>query len=120
MADWQREIEIELRRTRQSHNPGRTRTIARRIAGIAIQELQKRTPRLSAGGDYIQALRMFMKSETLPDEVASAAARLEARLSSDFTSPSVDPVGDAMIIVEFVRAKLRHSGERESGPLHSE
>jgi len=51
-----------------------------------------------------------MKLERIPPDVASAAARLEARLGPDFTSPSVDPIGDAMIIVEFVRIKLRDSG----------
>ncbi|MGA9407446.1 MAG: hypothetical protein WBW71_09975 [Bacteroidota bacterium] len=114
MADWQREIEIELLRARQSNNPGRIRTGARRIAGIAIQELLKRNPGVSVQRDYIGALRAFMKFENLPDKAADAAARLEARLSTDFVSPSLDPVGDAMIIVEFVRMKLRDGSERET------
>ncbi len=114
MTDWELEIEIELQRAKQSHNPGQTRTTARRIAGIAIQALQKRDPRLSVQRDYMSALQAFTKLGNLPGEVAAAAARLEARLSSDFISPSVDPVGDAMIIVEFARAKLRSNSERET------
>ncbi|HTY10462.1 MAG TPA: hypothetical protein VMF88_05270 [Bacteroidota bacterium] len=110
MGDWNDEIEIELRRARQSKNPGRLRTSARRAAGIAIREFQKLNAPHSAEQDYLSALRTFMKLERIPPDVASAAARLEARLGPDFTSPSVDPIGDAMIIVEFVRIKLRDSG----------
>ncbi|MGA7161870.1 MAG: hypothetical protein WBZ48_12760 [Bacteroidota bacterium] len=115
MADWEREIEIELLRAKESSNPGRTRTAARRIAGIAIQELQKRGPGAAVQRDYISALRVFAKSEKPPEKVAAAAARLEARLSADFISPSTDPVGDAMIIVDFVRTKLHDSGEKDIG-----
>ena len=115
MADWEREIEIELLRAKESNNPGRTRTAARRIAGIAIQELQKRDPGASVPRDYISALRVFAKSENLPESVAAAAARLEARLSTDFISRSIDPVGDAMIIVGFVRTKLDGSDEKDIG-----
>jgi len=115
MADWQSEIEMELHRAKQSHHPGLIRTAARRIAGIAIQELQKHVSRLSVQRDYISALRIFMKSEDLPDEVAAAAARLEGRLSRDFISPSIDPVGDAMIIVGFVKTKLSDSTEKKNG-----
>jgi hypothetical protein len=116
MADWEREIEVELSRAKQSQNPGRLRTAARRIAGIAIQQLQKRNAPLSVERDYITALRVFIKSENLPVEVSTAAARLEGRLSADFTSQSLDPVGDAMLIVEFVRTKLSASGKEETNP----
>ena len=114
MADWQREIEIELRRAGESQNPGRLRTAARRIAGIAIQELLRQEPGLSVDRDYMSTLRMFVKSKNLPAEVTTAAARLEARLSANFTSQSLDPVGDAMLIVEFVRKKLQSSEENET------
>jgi len=116
MADWQREIEIELRRAGESQNPGRLRTAARRIAGIAIQQLPRQNAQSPAERDYITALRVFIKSEKLPIQVAAAATRLEVRLSVDFTSQSVDPIGDAMQIVEFVRSKLNASGGEETSP----
>jgi hypothetical protein len=58
---------------------------------------------------------MFVKSKDLPVKVTTAAARLEARLSANFTSQSLDPVGDAMLIVEYVRKKLESSEENEVG-----
>ncbi len=115
MADWEREIEIELQRAEQARNPGRLRTAARRIAGVAIQQLQKQNVQLPAERDYITALRVFMKSKDLPVEVTAAAVRLEARLSADFTSRSPNPVDDAMLIVEFVRRKLQRSEGNETG-----
>ena len=106
MTTWLTEIENELQRGRGWKNPGQTRTAARRIAGIAIKELQKYFPHHSFGEDYIRALRDFMNDDTLPVAVAEAARRLQARLSPDFTSPSVDPLGDAMLIVEFVKTRI--------------
>lgn len=106
---------MELRRALESQNPGRLRTVARRIAGIAIQQLQKRNAQFPVEGDYMTALRMFVESKSIPVEFAAAAARLEARLSADFTSQSLDPVGDAMLIVGFVRKQLQNSGENETG-----
>jgi len=106
MTDWLIEIENELRRVRQSENPGRTRTVARRIAGMAIKELQSRTPGLYFGGDYFHALQAFMNASEIPAPVAAAAQRLTQRLTPDFTSPSIDPLGDTAIIVEFVKMRL--------------
>jgi hypothetical protein len=113
MANWNDEIEIELESARQSKNPGRMRTSARRAAGIAIREFQKQNVVRSPEQDYLGTLRLFMKMENIPSDVASAAARLEARLAPDFTSPSIDPIGDAMIIVQFVKMKLREAGNQQ-------
>ena len=55
----------------------------------------------------MSTLRLFVKSKNLPAEVATAAARLEARLSANFTSQSLDPIGDAMLIVEFVEKNCK-------------
>jgi hypothetical protein len=112
MANWNDEIEIELMRARQSKNPGRVRTSARRIAGIAIQEFLKVNTANPMKQDYLSALWVFMKLENIPVDAASAAARLVARLSPDFTSPSTDPIGDAMIIVQFVKMKFREAGSQ--------
>lgn len=106
MADWLIEIENEFRRSRQSQNSGRTRTVARRIAGIAIKELQTQFPNLFFGEDYYRALQVFMNADEIPAPVAAAARRLQERLAPDFTSPSIDPLGDAMMIVEFVQFRI--------------
>lgn len=114
MRDWLTEIDYELQRGRKSQNPGQTRTAARRIGGIAIKELHKYFPHHSFGGDYIRALRDFMNNDTLPVAVVEAARRLQARLSPDFTSPSVDPLGDAMLIVEFVKTRINEKDNTKS------
>lgn len=106
MTGWLIAIENELRRSRESLNPGRTRTIARRIAGIAIKELQNQFPTIVFGEDYFRALQVFMNADGIPPPVAAAARRLQERLAPDFTSPSVDPLADATIIVEFVKIRL--------------
>ena len=113
MTGWQREIGHELHRAEGSQNPGRLRTTARRIAGIALQELLKHDPESPAARDYMSALRTFMKSENLPTKVSAAITRLEVRLSADFISQSIDPLGDAMLVVEFVRKELQ--GREKNG-----
>ncbi len=106
MSDWLSKIDNEFRRGGLEQNPGRTRTSARRIAGIAIKELQSQPPHQLSGDDYLRALQSFANTKDLPAVVVEAAQRLQARLSHDFTSPSVDPLGDAMIIVEFVKMRV--------------
>jgi len=110
MTTWKRDIEAELERARQSQHPGRTRTAARRIAGIALQEWLKRDQKSGAPQNYLSALRQFLDAGSVPAEVRQAASRLEARLSPDFVSPSLDPIADAMIIVEFVQKTLGDAG----------
>jgi len=111
MSNWLHEIEIELNRGEQSSHPGRTRTAARRIAGIAIRRYQNLDQAASTSGDYPALLRAMTKSEIVPQDVRNAAARLEARLSPDFTSPSVNPIADAMIIVDFIKGELGKSSD---------
>lgn len=96
--NWLLHIETELKRIQPQQHPGRVRTIARRIAGIALRELYH-----SSTEDFIQFLHQAQQDTTLPDDVRSAAGRLAARLDANFNSPSVNPINDAMIIVEFVK-----------------
>ncbi len=96
--NWLLQIETELKRIRQNQNPGRTRTIARRIAGIALKEFFH-----SSSEDFVQLLHQAEEHVSLPDEVRSASNRLAARLDANFNSPSLSPIDDAMIIVEFVK-----------------
>ena len=95
---WLSDIETELQRLPLNENPGRTRAIARRIAGIALKELYK-----LSSEDFVQLLQRAADDSTLPEEIRASSTRLSARLSSDFTSPSTDPIGDAQVIVEFVK-----------------
>jgi len=95
---WLNDIQTELNRIQPNENPGRARTIARRIAGIALKEYYK-----SSGDDFLRLLRQASDDAKLPNDVRESCSRLAARLASDFTSPSIDPIGDAKIIVEFVK-----------------
>lgn len=97
--NWLHSIDVELQRIHPGDNPGRTRTVARRIAGIALQHHYG-----LAEGDFLAVLKRCMDDGALPEEVRSAAAKLSARLDASFRSPSADPVGDAMTIVSFVRS----------------
>lgn len=113
MQSWKTEIEKEIERARDAerrNNAGRARTCARRIAGIALRQIQNQFPQLQLSSDYITALHAVKKSDSVPARVAEAAARLQQRISENFTSPSTDPLGDALIIVEFVQQKLAHNG----------
>ena len=94
----QAQIETELQRIRPGENPGRTRTTARRIAGIALQHYYKKS-----SDDFVRLLRSASDDHALPDDVRTAIERLITRLDTNFTSPSVDPVSDAMVVVEFVK-----------------
>lgn len=99
---WLQQIETELARMRQGEHPGRTRTIARRIAGIALQHFYK-----SPSDDFLRLLQTACVDDTLPNDVRSAVERLSARLDENFSSPSLDPIGDAHSIVNFVRSVHR-------------
>ena len=101
--NWSLQIETELQRIRPGENPGRTRATARRIAGIALQHFYNKHEE-----DFLRLLQSSVNDPALPPSVNEAAGRLAARLDADFTSPSLDPVGDAMIVVEFVKSQREH------------
>jgi hypothetical protein len=99
--NWLLQIETELSRLQPNQHPGRMRTIARRIAGIALKEWYQ-----SSGEDFLSLIHQASNDAHLPNDVRASSNRLAARLSSDFTSPSVDPIGDAKSIVEFVKKEI--------------
>ena len=99
--NWLLQIDTELQRIQPSENPGRTRTTARRIAGIALQQFYHKSSE-----DFIRLIQSAIDDPVLPTNVHSALERLAARLDPHFNSPSVDPISDAMIVVEFVKAQL--------------
>ena len=106
LSDWLKDIELESERALRSAHPGKRRTAARRIAGIALREMWKSD--LSAqGGSFLDALRRLIASPEIPEDIRTAAARLEARLSPEFVSPSITPLDDAMLIVEYVKKIVR-------------
>jgi hypothetical protein len=103
MSGWRDEIEKETQRAHEaecSGSNGRLRTAARRIAGIALAEFY------GGGGDFPRMLREAMNDAAIPDAVRAAAGRLQSRVLPDFSSASVDPLGDAFIIVAFVERSL--------------
>ena len=103
---WLTQIEIELERSKPGENPGRTRTIARRVAGIALQQLQNASSQKIMGDNYITLLQGMITENELPAEVVEAATRLQTRIDADHNSPAVNPIQDAMIIVEFVKKNI--------------
>jgi HEPN domain-containing protein len=103
--NWLDEIKRELQRAEaaaRSGNPGKVRTSARRAVGFALVELQRRMPEKNYGRDFITQLRNFAGDQSVPEEARLAADRLQARLSSDFESPSKNPIEDARSIIRFV------------------
>ncbi len=106
---WIEDVYRELERGKEadrSGDAGKARTSARRAVGIALSELQRHFPQRCYGQDFIRQVRSFAEDATLPPEVQSAALRLQARISSDFTSPLLDPVRDAITIIEYLEDQL--------------
>jgi hypothetical protein len=107
--NWRDEIDLELARAKEAErngNQGRTRTSARRAAGIAIVELERRFPEKQYGRDFMTQLRSLASDTASPEHVRNAAYRLQARLSPEFESPSKHPIDDARIIVQFILERL--------------
>ncbi len=90
----------------QSGNAGRARACARRGVGFALEELQRRIPERAYGADFISQLRGLAADGSVPEDVRSAANRLQARISPSFESPSTDPVRDAQMILRYVDSLL--------------
>lgn len=99
--NWLLQIDTELQRIRPNEHPGRIRTTARRIAGIALQQFYHQS-----SDDFITLIQTAVADPALPDNVHAALERLAARLDANFNSPSVDPISDATIVVEFVKEQL--------------
>lgn len=107
--NWRDEINLELARAGEADrngNQGRVRTSARRAAGIAIREFEKRFPEMKYGRDFMMQLRSFALDAAIPENVRNAADRLQARLSPEFESPSKHPIEDARIIVGYILERL--------------
>jgi len=107
---WMESVQLELQRAREAQrqgNNGRARTAARRAVGLAMEELQKRFAGTNYGRDFIVQLRSLAVDPAVPQPAREAADRLQARLTPDFLSRSVNPVDDAEIILEYILSRLQ-------------
>lgn len=107
--NWIDEIEREINRGREAEragNEGKTRAAARRAVGIAVRAFQERSGNKQYGADSVRQLQGIAADQSLPGEVRDAAMRLQTRLSQDFTSPSRQPIVDAMVIINFFKQTL--------------
>ena len=107
--NWFDEIELELNRGREAErngNEGKVRTAARRAVGIAVTEYQRRVELVRYGSDVMRQLRGIAGDQSLPRDVREAATRLQARISQEFTSPSRQPLADALVIIDFIKRVL--------------
>lgn len=107
---WMESVQLELRRAREAQqqgNSGRARTSARRAVGFGLEELQKRTAGINYGRDFIAQLRSLAADPAVPQTAREAADRLQARLTPDFLSRSVNPVDDAEIILAYILSRLQ-------------
>ncbi|HEY6952376.1 MAG TPA: hypothetical protein VI758_08200 [Bacteroidota bacterium] len=106
---WLDEVEKELGRAREAQrlgNAGRVRTAARRAVGLAVTEYQQRISEKQYGGDFMRQVRGIAEDTSLPEEVRSAAKRLQSRIAEDFTSASRQPLADAQTIIDFIQRAL--------------
>jgi len=106
---WLEEVESELNRGREAErigNQGRVRTAARRAVGIAVTEYQRTLPGKRYGDDVMKQLRGVAEDRAIPEDVREAATRLQTRLSQEFTSPSRQPLADALVIINFFKREL--------------
>ena len=98
--NWLQETEIELQRSLPDENPGRTRTIARRAAGIALKHFYA-----SQSDNFLVLLQQAAADDLLPNEIREIAERMIARVDAQFNSPSTSPLNDAKMIIEFIKQK---------------
>ena len=106
---WSDEIALELDRAKQAiaiGNAGKARTAARRAVGIAVTEYQRRHPLKKYGSDFMRQIRGIAEDGALPSEIREAAARLQSRITQDFTSDSTDPLADAAVIIAYIEHAL--------------
>jgi hypothetical protein len=97
----ERELSTAARAARKG-NEGMARVCARRAAGVAIAHWLESHPHPAWGTNAMQYLRAVHAEESFPREVRSAAFRLAARVTQNFSSPfSNDPIADSRMIVDF-------------------
>lgn len=97
----------DAQEARQQGNEGRARVCARRCAGFAVSWLCHSRGRDVRDTDSLNLLKNIAADESIPAEVREASERLTAKIRPDFTYAfSTNPVGDARIIVDYVKKVL--------------
>ena len=107
---WQEEMAQELARGREAERAGaqgKARTSARRAVGVVLAELQRQYPGRVSGRTILEQLQGVAGDSSFPLDAREAAERLHARLNPQFESPSIHPVADAQIIIQYVSGLLR-------------
>jgi len=103
-------IQEELRRATQAKiegNIGKVRTCARRASGLALMEFYKQKTINIGKLNFISLLRMCMEDEAFPDEIRAAAWRLQHPIASNLSSPSVNPIDDATVIINYIQSNKK-------------
>ena len=77
MEQWLRDIDIELRRARETQHEGRLRTIARRIAGIALAEYDRRMAGAGGEASFMARLTACAEDTALPETVRPSSVPME-------------------------------------------
>jgi alpha-beta hydrolase superfamily lysophospholipase len=87
-------------------NEGKARVCARRAVALATEAWLARLPAPPWHGDAMKHLREIQHLASFPLPIRQAAERLTTTVSQRNTAPfSTDPIGDARVIVEYLRAK---------------
>lgn len=81
-------------------NDGIARVCARRAAGVAITFWLRESGRTGWGVDAMSQLRHLLNEPYFPSEVQTAATRLAAKVTPQFTSTSTNPLNDCRVIIE--------------------
>ncbi len=110
--EYEQEIRKELStadRAAHAGNEGMVRVCARRAAGTAIRRLLERRPQPGWEKDVMGQLRNMSSDKSFPQDVRESAARLCARISSDFAyDPASTPLNDARAIIDHISSILSH------------
>jgi hypothetical protein len=87
------------RQARSAGNEGKARVCARRAAGKGIKAAG------ISSGPPLAAIRLWMESTSLPDEIRSACANLLLKVNDSYSlADSIDLIADAGLIIQYLRA----------------
>ncbi len=86
-------------------NDGRARVCARRAVALADEAWLTQHATQAFRGDSLAHLRRIQGDGSLPSDVREAAERLSTAVTQkDFAPFSVDPIGDARLIIAYLTA----------------
>jgi len=86
---------------------GRSRTAARRAIGMALQQTLGIGPTGGYAKTFIDGLKRLANDPEMPESVRAAAIRLTTRVDREYSSPAINPVADAeLIIAHFLPGRV--------------